>query len=271
VLYQGTKLIDFSGSSAKTHQLLTEKKNRSILKTVSDDARTLLSTSRRESSITQKEEPERSSLSLIGNEEFDFDDIIINSTVYRRAFLAYQARQTSDSKDKGKEIGVVDTISNVNDSDIPVIRGEELDAANEQIRTLQRQILSAKSNSDFLVIRDEDYFDAACQQLYQHVQQWVLRFSKFSDMRVCRFSSEIPDDKIIDRLDNVILDGSDVDSYLSDRVKRRDVFMSVVVSMIWEYIFVKYLFGMDRQQRSMLKSLESLLLEVGELGFFLYF
>ena len=140
----------------------------------------------------------------------------------------------------------------------------ELEATREQVRSMQRQILESKAgDSDFLTIRDEDYFDTACQQLCQHVQQWVLRFSKFSDMRACRLTSEINNDKIIDRLDNAILDGSDVDSYLADRVKRRDVFMSMTMTMVWEFIFTRYLFGMDRDQRQKLKSLEKLLSEVG--------
>jgi hypothetical protein len=149
----------------------------------------------------------------------------------------------------------------------------ELALAKEEIKTLQKQILASKKPSEsFLTIRDEDYFDSACQQLCQHVQQWVLRFSKFSDTRPCRLSSEIAQDTRIDtatrqkidtRLDNAILDGSDVDSLLADRVKRRDVFMSVVMTMIWEYVFTRYLFGMDREQRQKLKSLEKTLSEVG--------
>jgi len=140
----------------------------------------------------------------------------------------------------------------------------ELEGAKEQIMEMQRQILASKANDgEFLTLRDEDYFDTACQQLCQHVQQWVLRFSKFSDMRACRLTSEINNDKIIDRLDNAILDGSDVDSYLADRVKRRDVFMSMTMTMVWEFVFTRYLFGMDREQRQKLKSLEKLLSEVG--------
>ncbi|KAA8626768.1 Trichoplein multi-domain protein [Pyrenophora tritici-repentis] len=149
----------------------------------------------------------------------------------------------------------------------------ELATAREQIKTLQKQILASKKPSEsFLTVRDEDYFDSACQQLCQHVQQWVLRFSKFSDTRACRLSSEIAADtrldtatrqKIDTRLDNAILDGSDVDALLADRVKRRDVFMSVVMTMIWEYVFTRYLFGMDREQRQKLKALEKTLSEVG--------
>ncbi|KAF2807693.1 uncharacterized protein BDZ99DRAFT_489326 [Mytilinidion resinicola] len=140
---------------------------------------------------------------------------------------------------------------------------EELDTAREQIRSLQRQILASKQGDSFLVVRDEDYFDSACQKLCQHVQQWVLRFSKFSDQKQCKLSSELNNEKIETRLDNATLDGSNVDILLADRVKRRDVFMSVVMTMIWEYVFTRYLFGMDREQRQKLKSLEKTLNEVG--------
>ena len=140
---------------------------------------------------------------------------------------------------------------------------DELEAAKEQVRTLQQQILASRSKDDFIVDRDEDYFDGQCQKLCQQVQQWVLRFSKFSDAKACFLASEINDEKIVDRMENAILDGSDVDSYLADRVKRRDVFMSVVMTMVWEYIFTRYLFGMDREQRQKLKSLEKTLSDVG--------
>lgn len=139
----------------------------------------------------------------------------------------------------------------------------ELDEAMDRIDALQGQIRSSRVDDNFLNMRDEDYFDSACQQLCQHVQQWVLRFSKFSDTRACRLSAAVRDEKIEERLDNAILDGSDVDEYLSDRVRRRDVFMSIVMTMIWEFVFTRYLFGMDREQRQKLKSLEKTLSEVG--------
>ena len=141
---------------------------------------------------------------------------------------------------------------------------EELDQARQQIRDLQQQILASKSSAESLNNdRDEDYFDTQCQALCQHVQQWVLRFSKSSDDRQCFLASEIRDEKICDRFENAILDGTDADTYLADRVKRRDVFMSVFMTMVWEYIFTRYLFGMDREQRQKLKSLEKTLNEVG--------
>lgn len=143
--------------------------------------------------------------------------------------------------------------------------GLELDRAKEQIRFLQREILATKPDESYLAVRDEDYFEAACQQLCEHVQRWVLRFSKSSDNRMCRMSEELHNEAIETRLDNAILDGTDVDLYLGDRIKRRDVFMSVVMTMIWEYIFTRYLFGMDREQRQKLKILEKTLSDVGML------
>ncbi|KAK1752427.1 hypothetical protein QBC47DRAFT_305630 [Echria macrotheca] len=151
------------------------------------------------------------------------------------------------------------------DATIASLRSE-LEEAKEEIRSLQEQILKTTTpddGGDFLDLHDVDYFDHRCQQLCAHVQQWVLRFSKFSDMRACRLTSEINDEKLIDRLDNAVLDGSDVDTYLNDRVRRRDIFMSMTTTMIWEFVFTRYLFGMDREQRQKLKTLEKQLLDVG--------
>jgi chromosome segregation ATPase len=140
----------------------------------------------------------------------------------------------------------------------------ELDASMEQVRVLQQQLLASKQADDsFMSYKDEDWFDSACQQMCQHIQQWVLRFSKFSDSKPCRLSSEIKDETIVNRLDDSVLDGSDVDDLLRDRVKRRDVFMSIVVSLLWEHIFTRYLFGLDQSQRQKLKSIEKQLTEIG--------
>ncbi|KAH8648995.1 hypothetical protein BGZ60DRAFT_520920 [Tricladium varicosporioides] len=176
---------------------------------------------------------------------------------------ARDAHTNLSSGMEGIVVAQVRTAVQEKDQEIAQLRAQ-LESAKEKIREMQNQILASKANDiDFLTTRDEDYFDNACQQLCQHVQQWVLRFSKFSDMRACRLTNEINNDKTIDRLDNAILDGADVDGYLSDRVKRRDVFMSMTMTMIWEFIFTRYLFGMDREQRQKLKSLEKLLSEVG--------
>ncbi|KAF2457680.1 hypothetical protein BDY21DRAFT_344559 [Lineolata rhizophorae] len=176
-----------------------------------------------------------------------------------------QLRQQHDELSGGMEQIVRDEIANaLRDKNEEIGRlSQELEEAMDQIRTLQEQIRTQNQGDDFLTFRDEDYFDTACQQLCQHVQQWVMRFSKFSDSRACRLSTEISNPKIEERLDNAILDGTDVDLLLEDRKKRRDVFMSVVMRMIWEYVFTRYLFGMDREQRQKLKALEKTLTEVG--------
>lgn len=155
----------------------------------------------------------------------------------------------------------IDTALEEKSAEVQRLR-EDLEAAREKIRELQSQIL-AKGADEVVTFHDEDYFDAACQKLCQQVQGWVLRFSKYNDLKLCRTTNDVRDEKIVDRFDNAILDGSDVDSYLADRVKRRDVFMSVVMTMIWEYVFTRYLFGMDREQRQKLKQLEKNLGEVG--------
>jgi hypothetical protein len=121
-------------------------------------------------------------------------------------------------------------------------------------------------HSQIGAVYDIDYFDMRCQKLLSAVIQWVTRFSKFSDMRSSRLTSELNDEKLIDRLDNSVLDGSDIDTYLADRVKRRDIFTSMVMTMIWEFVFTRYLFGMDREQRQKLKTLEKQLSDVGPPG-----
>ncbi|KAK5374594.1 hypothetical protein LTR20_000884 [Exophiala xenobiotica] len=155
----------------------------------------------------------------------------------------------------------IDTALAEKDGEVLRLR-DDLEEARQKIRQLQSEILK-RGADDVVAFHDEDYFDAACQKLCQQVQGWVLRFSKYNDLKLCRATNEVRDEKIVDRFDNAILDGSDVDTYLADRVTRRDVFMSVVMTMIWEYVFTRYLFGMDREQRQKLKQLEKNLGEVG--------
>lgn len=104
-------------------------------------------------------------------------------------------RTKHETMSTGMEQIVRDEISNaLEDKDAEIERlHEQLESAMEQIKTLQRDILTTKQGESFLTIRDEDWFDSACQQLCQHAQQWVLRFSKFSDGKGCRLSSDIRD------------------------------------------------------------------------------
>ncbi|EHL03402.1 hypothetical protein M7I_0625 [Glarea lozoyensis 74030] len=92
---------------------------------------------------------------------------------------------------EGVVIAQIQSATQGKDQEIAQLRAE-LETAKRKIREMQAQILMSKTNDiDFLTVRDEDYFDNACQQLCQHVQQWVLRFSKFSDMRACRLTTAV--------------------------------------------------------------------------------
>jgi len=281
---QSMQVLDLE---TKVEQLAAE--NRMLAEAKAQAERTLMSSQHASSSLVEKDaeiDSLKRTLDWLQHEVQRLNEVnegltSANVTISRQHADRYSmletqhsatSRELQEARDAHKNLaagmdGIVkNEVQNAvqeKDREIAQLRAD-LDAAKEQIREMQRQILDSKANDvDFLTIRDEDYFDNACQQLCQHVQQWVLRFSKFSDMRACRLTSEINNDKTIDRLDNAILDGSDVDTYLADRVKRRDVFMSMTMTMIWEFVFTRYLFGMDREQRQKLKSLEKILLEVG--------
>lgn len=281
---QSMQVLDLE---TKVEQLAAE--NRMLAEAKAQAERTLMSTQHASSSLVEKDaeiDSLKRTLDWLQHEVQRLNEVnegltSANVTISRQHADRYsmletqhsatsrelqEARDAHDNLAAGMDGIVKNEVQNAvqeKDREIAQLRAD-LDAAKEQIREMQRQILASKANDvDFLTIRDEDYFDNACQQLCQHVQQWVLRFSKFSDMRACRLTSEINNDKTIDRLDNAILDGSDVDTYLADRVKRRDVFMSMTMTMIWEFVFTRYLFGMDREQRQKLKSLEKILSEVG--------
>ncbi|KUJ24374.1 uncharacterized protein LY89DRAFT_559650, partial [Mollisia scopiformis] len=115
----------------------------------------------------------------------------------------------------------------------------------------------------FLVFHDKDYFHHECKRLCREVQNWILHFSEYSDNRACRLTSDIDNAKIVVRLNNTMLDGSDVNTYLADRVKRRDVLMSLTMTMMWEFILRRYLFGMAREMRRKLQEIERALREAG--------
>lgn len=211
------------------------------------------------SRLTEVNEGLTSANVTMGNQHNERYDML--ETQHSQTLRELQAARETVSLNESR-MQIDDTLQD-KDREIAQLLGE-LDAAKAQIREMQQQILASKSDDNgFLVVRDEDYFDNACQELCQHVQHWVLRFSKYSDMRGCRLTAEINNDKIVDRLDNAILDGSNIDVYLADRVKRRDVLMSMTMTMIWDFVFTRYLFGMDREQRQKLKQLEKILSEVG--------
>ncbi|KAK3897213.1 hypothetical protein C8A05DRAFT_48084 [Staphylotrichum tortipilum] len=218
--------------------------------------------------------------------EFEFDNTVVNSKAYRRVMAMAKEVVTKRSRpqsimklenmsfdSKAQSPNFLAPISEASDDFQPLKTGpnnpttdparvgsdepsgpQGIPTVLDVLRSKQSQIGS---------IHGTDYFDMRCQRLFSAVHAWVLRFSKFSDLRASRLCAELNDEKLVDRLDNTILNGSDVDTYLADRVKRRDVFTSMVITMIWEFIFTRYLFGMDRGQRQKLKTLEKQLSDFG--------
>lgn len=169
------------------------------------------------------------------------------------------SRFTSDHKTiLAREI---DVMRDHKDGEIQRLR-LELDSARDEIRRLQQRILESGSTED-LIEHDEDYFDAKCQELFKHLQSWVTRFSKLSDNKKCRDLSQIRDDALRDMFEDSILDGGMVEDYLQHRQRRRDVFVSVAMTLMFKHIFTRYLFGMDREHRQKLKTLDKTLQDVG--------
>jgi hypothetical protein len=67
--------------------LLTEERNRKIIRSVSDDVRSL-KISQIDMSTLQHDED----ASIIGEFEFEFDSVVLNSNAYRRAFFLIKER-----------------------------------------------------------------------------------------------------------------------------------------------------------------------------------
>ena len=168
-------------------------------------------------------------------------------------------RFTSNHKDiVAREI---DVVRDSKDEEIETLR-LELNGARAQIKKLQQRILESGSTED-LIEHDEDYFDAKCQELFKHLQSWVTRFSKLSDNKKCKDLSQIRDETLRDMFEDSILDGGMVEDYLQHRQRRRDVFVSVTMTLMFKHIFTRYLFGMDREHRQKLKTLDKTLQDVG--------
>jgi hypothetical protein len=71
----------------RTHEILRSKYNASIIKSVVDEAYTLRSTRPEDSIWLNMSEAERAG-SVLGDEEFDFDEPLINAKAHRRVMAA---------------------------------------------------------------------------------------------------------------------------------------------------------------------------------------
>lgn len=70
---------------------------------------------------------------------------------------------------------------------------EELQQEQEKVQKLRHKIATGLDN--VLVPHDDQFFRAACHNLYARVQHWVKRFSKHSDHRKCRTFHDMQKDE----------------------------------------------------------------------------
>ncbi|GLA14302.1 hypothetical protein AnigIFM62618_000678 [Aspergillus niger] len=106
-----------------------------------------------------------------------------------------------------------------------------------------------------LVIYDEDDFQHSLATLFGKCSRWVSMLLEHSNHAPCLSLGEL-NEHIADRFRNAILDGSDVDGLLANPLYRKNTFISVTITMVWEFIFTRYLFGLERRIRSAIKRLE---------------
>lgn len=157
-----------------------------------------------------------------------------------------------------------DVLENLNAKSVEVEKlRAELNKAKETIRQLQAKRTSANSMPTYyLETKEDSYFASACYDLFDAVQHWCNKFSRLSD-KDCLSLSKMKDEEIRDRVETVTLDDSGVRRLLRDRTRRRDVLMAVIVRIILDRIFNKYLFGLDMEERTKLRNIEKQLSENG--------
>ena len=60
-----------------------------------------------------------------------------------------------------------------------------------------------------------------------------------------------------------MLDDRGVRRMLKEEKRRPEVFMAIIMRMVWELVFTRYLFGLEAEERRKLLSLEKILTDVG--------
>ncbi|KAI3048308.1 hypothetical protein CBS147352_6322 [Aspergillus niger] len=106
-----------------------------------------------------------------------------------------------------------------------------------------------------IVFYEEDDFHYSSAKLFKRCSLWVLTFLELYT-EPCRSLGDLTSEFIADRFRNSILDGSNINKLLSNLSYRKDTFISVTMTMVWEFIFTRYLFGLERPIRSAIKRLE---------------
>ncbi|KAI5783084.1 hypothetical protein FPQ18DRAFT_248072, partial [Pyronema domesticum] len=150
------------------------------------------------------------------------------------------------------------------DAEISLLRAE-LSKAREDVRGLERKIMSRQSNR-YLDIKDTSHFASSAQSLFEEVLQWCTDFSSFSAGRRCVHVHRITDEKVKDRFEQIMLDDRGVRRMLKDKDETRRILplTAIMMRLIWEFIFTRYLFGLETEERQKLLQLERMLSEATE-------
>lgn len=191
--------------------------------------------------LSGRYEKKQEELVKLSNENSDLKDTILQSSAATRI--------QNEIQDQDKEISLL---------------REELRKAREDVRNLERKVMARQSNR-YLDIKDSTYFANSAIVLFQMVQKWCEEFSRYSAGRRCVHVHRVTDDEIKERFEQVMLDDRGVRRLLKDRDESRRVpaFTAIMMRLIWEFVFTRYLFGLEVEERHKLLSLERTLLEVG--------
>jgi len=139
---------------------------------------------------------------------------------------------------------------------------QELERAREEVRALQRRV-STRQSDRYLDIKDLPHFAQSSARLFNEVQEWAASFSTVSAGKRIVHVHRITDDAVKDRFENVMLDDRGVRRMLKREEQRPQVFTAILMRLIWEFVFTRYLFGLQVDERQRLLHLERTLGEVG--------
>ncbi|KAF8544666.1 hypothetical protein BDD12DRAFT_723005, partial [Trichophaea hybrida] len=150
------------------------------------------------------------------------------------------------------------------DTELALLRAE-LQKAREEVKSLERKVMARQSNR-YLDIKDFAHFAASANVLFVDVQKWCDAFSMFSAGKRCVHVHRVTDDAVKERFENVMLDDRGVRRMLKDESRRPQPLVAIMMRLIWEFVFTRYLFGLEVEERQKLLSLERTLAEVGAPG-----
>jgi len=171
-----------------------------------------------------------------------------------------QERYKSLQEQREHSQAVADEIQ-AKDAELQLLRSE-LQKARDEVRSLERKVMSRQSNR-YLDIKDPSHFADSASVLFQEVQKWSEDFSHFSLGRRCIHVHRVTDEEIKNRFENVMLDDRGVRRMLKDEAQRGTAITAIMMRLIWEFVFTRYLFGLEAEERQKLLSLERTLAEVG--------